>query len=178
VKTCRSCKRSLSLDSFHKHPQTADARSSRCNECERAYQREYHARPGIVEKKRAYSDAWRQKHAGSMKARQRASYERHHEKRLWGAARRRAEKAGIAFDIEVSDVVIPELCPIFGTPIERGAKHSLGPGAQSPTIDRIDSTKGYVKGNVWVISWRANRIKSDATPYELETIAAAVRRML
>ena len=42
------------------------------------------------------------------------------------------------------------------------------------SIDRIDSTKGYEKGNVWVISGRANRIKNDATPEELMRIATLV----
>lgn len=40
----------------------------------------------------------------------------------------------------------------------------------SPSIDRLDNTKGYVKGNINIISWRANRIKSDATLDELEKI--------
>lgn len=42
----------------------------------------------------------------------------------------------------------------------------------SPTIDRIINDLGYVKGNVIVISWRANRIKSDATLAELKAIVA------
>jgi hypothetical protein len=41
----------------------------------------------------------------------------------------------------------------------------------APTLDRINNSCGYVPGNVAVISWRANRIKCDATPEELRRIA-------
>ena len=38
----------------------------------------------------------------------------------------------------------------------------------SPSIDRIDSTKGYVKGNVKIISLRANMMKNVANLQELQ----------
>jgi hypothetical protein len=37
----------------------------------------------------------------------------------------------------------------------------------SPTLDRIDNAKGYVKGNVCVISKKANTMKNNATPEEV-----------
>jgi len=37
---------------------------------------------------------------------------------------------------------------------------------------------GYVKGNVWVISHRANRIKNDATLLELEKLVTALKKRL
>ncbi len=82
---------------------------------------------------------------------------------MWLAARHRARRDGREFDIELGDVQIPELCPIFGTPME------------NPQLDRKDSTKGYVKGNVAVLSARANRLKSDATIEELEAIIRYMR---
>lgn len=41
----------------------------------------------------------------------------------------------------------------------------------SPSLDRLDCRKGYVRGNVEVISWKANRIKSNATVMELMKVA-------
>ena len=41
----------------------------------------------------------------------------------------------------------------------------------SPSLDRIDSSKGYTPDNVWVISRRANIIKHDATLEELLLIS-------
>lgn len=83
-----------------------------------------------------------------------------HEKRLFNAAKTRATAKGREFSIELSDIQIPELCPVFKTPMV------------SPSLDRIDSSKGYVKGNVRVISKRANQLKSNATVEEMEMVLA------
>ena len=88
---------------------------------------------------------------------------------LWKAAKKRARDKGLDFDITPDDIVIPALCPYLGIPIthEVGCK-SRRPG--SPSLDRIDSSRGYVKGNILVCSWRANFLKSDATLTELITL--------
>lgn len=92
---------------------------------------------------------------------------------LWLSAKRRAAKTGKDFDIEVSDIVIPEYCPVLGIALRLGVKRGFIEDA--PSIDRVDSEKGYVKGNVFVISWRANKIKSDASLEELEKLVAYVK---
>jgi hypothetical protein len=68
------------------------------------------------------------------------------------------------------DILIPSKCPVLGIPL----MPNIGGGRQddhSPTLDRIIPGKGYVPGNVVVVSWRANRIKSDATIEELKKVA-------
>jgi len=94
---------------------------------------------------------------------------------LFWEAKKRAKKAGLPFDIEPKDVVIPEYCPLLGIKIKSGIG-VLTPS--SPSVDRIKPDGGYVKGNVWVISYRANAIKSNATLNELERLAAALRSKL
>lgn len=91
---------------------------------------------------------------------------------LFYEAKRRAKKQGLAFDLSVSDITIPEKCPVFGVDLLARPKTSWD---HTPSIDRIKPTLGYVRGNVWVISLRANMMKRDATPEELELLAAAVR---
>ena len=86
------------------------------------------------------------------------------EKRLWNAAKSRARKKGREFSIELSDIVVPAVCPVLGTPVV------------SPSLDRIDSSKGYVKGNVRVISKRANMLKNNATIEELELVLEDLKR--
>lgn len=91
-------------------------------------------------------------------------------------AKWRAKSAGVPFNITPDDVSIPAICPVLGLPI-RPAKGHGGHDHHSPSLDRIDPNKGYVKGNVRVISQRANLLKSDATVEELEAILNDLRRL-
>jgi hypothetical protein len=92
---------------------------------------------------------------------------------LWQYASIRAAQRGLDFTIAIDDIIIPEFCPVFGMRLERGVGQAV---AQSPSIDRKDPTKGYTKENIWVISRRANIIKSDATLNELEMLVTALKK--
>lgn len=90
-------------------------------------------------------------------------------RRLLALARHRAKKKRLKFSIEIDDFVVPRYCPVLGIPLKPGKGR---PHDGSPTLDRIDSTKGYVPGNVLVISNRANRTKNTASVAELLRVAA------
>lgn len=82
------------------------------------------------------------------------------------SAKHRAKKQGVPFDIEKSDLVIPELCPVLGMPLVCNA--GTGNAKQnSPSLDKIVPELGYTKGNIQIISYLANAMKSDATPEQL-----------
>lgn len=69
-------------------------------------------------------------------------------------------QSGLTFELQIDDIVIPETCPVFGTRMETtGAKVYDG----SPSLDRIRPELGYTKENVVVISYKANRMKSNGT---------------
>ena len=90
----------------------------------------------------------------------------HPERIMLYSSRRRAKEKGWEFNIDESDIIIPTHCPILGIELISG-----GMGAQtfnSPSLDRIDSSKGYIKGNVRVISLRANMMKNDANLQEIQ----------
>jgi hypothetical protein len=87
---------------------------------------------------------------------------------LWQRAKRRARECGVKFSITPADITLPSVCPALGIPIRTGRKRSNS----SPSLDRIVPAKGYVRGNVRVISDRANRLKSDLSPAELRKRAA------
>lgn len=86
------------------------------------------------------------------------------EQKLLTSAKHRAKKRGIAFNLSLDDVIIPDFCPISGIPLFRGNGR---PCENSPNLDRIDNSKGYIKGNVAVISSRINRRKSDLSVVEI-----------
>lgn len=75
-----------------------------------------------------------------------------------------AKKRGIEFDLVEDDLSIPEVCPILKVPFDFGAESTM-------TVDRIDNSKGYVRGNIQVISMKANTMKSNATQKELISFA-------
>ena len=80
-------------------------------------------------------------------------------------AAKRAKEKGLPFDLTIDDIEIPSHCPILGFLLEVGNYKS------QPHLDRIKPIKGYIKGNVRVISGLANRIKTDATPEEIRKVA-------
>ena len=79
----------------------------------------------------------------------------------------------------LSTINIPDVCPILGITLNYNGNNESGwvRDDLSPSIDRIDSSKGYVKDNIQVISWRANRIKNDSTPEELMKIALYMQNL-
>lgn len=88
-------------------------------------------------------------------------------------ARNRAKVKGLEFDLTLEDIIIPEFCPILGIPLF----HAEGghPCPNSPSLDRIIPSLGYVKGNVCIISHRANTIKNDASVDELLSVVRYIQ---
>lgn len=84
-------------------------------------------------------------------------------------ARARAKKRGLDFAVEVHDILpLPQTCPVLGIRLRKSA------GPQDPqaySLDRIDNSKGYVPGNVAVMSYLANRLKNDGTAEQHAAIA-------
>ena len=77
--------------------------------------------------------------------------------------RRQCKALGVEFSLDESDVSpLPTVCPVLGIVLNY-AVTSGRPEDNSPSIDRLDNSKGYVHGNVRVISNRANRLKGDGT---------------
>jgi hypothetical protein len=88
-------------------------------------------------------------------------------------AKKRAKLAGVPFKLKRSDVVVPMCCPILNIPLKSGVGRSHD---ASPSLDRIEPRKGYVRGNIAVISQRANQIKNVASAMELFAVAHWLER--
>jgi hypothetical protein len=88
-------------------------------------------------------------------------------------AKARAKERGVPFDLDVKDLLpLPIVCPVLGIRLTfNGGRMKRN----SPSLDRMKPELGYVRGNVRVISQRANGLKSDATSEELEAVSRYVR---
>lgn len=122
------------------------------------HQREYRKRRGSAYFKKLHTDY----------------YYKYPERRMVVAARAVAKKKKLPFNLVYTDIAIPSHCPVLGIELI----NRKGPRSDySPSLDRIIPALGYVKGNVMVISWRANRIKQDSTSDELRKIADFYQRL-
>jgi hypothetical protein len=171
TRTCTKCAACLPFDKFGKAKKGKYGLQSICKKCCREHY--------YVPKKSEIMHRHRLRRAtpeGKENEKSwRNNYRRVHRlKRMLIEARYRAAKRGFEFTITLNDLSIPDRCPILGIPISCLAE-SRADG--SPSIERIDNSLGYVKGNVIIVSWRANRIKSDATLDELSKILEYYRNL-
>jgi hypothetical protein len=99
------------------------------------------------------------------------------EHRIWYRARKSSWKKEYTheFNIEVSDIVIPNKCPYLDIELSTNYNDHDKPNYYS--IDRIDSSKGYVKGNIQVISRLANTMKNGATIEQLKVFSENVLKL-
>lgn len=134
--------------------------------------------------KRKYAAVWNAKHPGVSNA----CAKRHKEKlrrenpikararEAYSDAKKRATKQGMAFDLTakyVLEIMIDTVvCPYLNWPLT----HAADKAKTLASLDRIDSTEGYVRGNVQVVSYLANMMKSSATKAELLLFAEGIRR--
>jgi len=93
-------------------------------------------------------------------------------KTMLRGAKARATRGGYPFNIDASDIIIPAKCPVLGVELVYCG------GPSSPSLDKIDPTLGYVKGNVMVISNKANTMKNNATKTELRNFCEFYLKML
>jgi hypothetical protein len=112
-------------------------------------------------------DAYRKRNKAKLAVSRRNWDTNNPEKAMLQRARGRARSMGLSFDLTLDDVVIPETCPVLGIPLIRSVHQD-----NRPSLDRVENELGYVKGNVNVISYLANRIKNNATIEQLKKVVA------
>ena len=144
---------------------TLETKAPQCKECARNYmnaRRQEQLASGLS-KYDVYNYKWRTKNPEAY---------------LLHMAKSRAKKMGWDFDLEIEDIQIPASCPILGIPlfIRQGNKDT-GKNPNNPSLDRINSSLGYIKGNIQVISWRANDLKKNGTLEEFTKIVEYIRAL-
>ncbi len=95
--------------------------------------------------------------------------------RLFNSCKSNAKRKGLEFDLEIEDVVIPTHCIYLGWELTNTSNQ--GRVDTNASIDRIDSSKGYTKDNIIIISDLANKMKNSSTMEQLLTFARNVIKL-
>lgn len=176
TKVCQKCKNKKELDSFYdvKHKNGRIYKKSVCKPC-------------FTQNSKPYIKKWKEESSGKKvinrrkritskqpefklkrKIQARKYLENNTESVILYRTKQRAAKCNLPFNLELSDIVIPKICPLLEIPIIIGTKEDY---RQSPSIDKIIPELGYVKGNVRIISMMANTMKNSANKELLRIFA-------
>lgn len=176
-KLCSSCR----ADGRAKNKKRKEARSKQAKEHYQAHKedtskRNKEWRENNKEKLSAYEKSDTRKKKNKEWREKKRSEDRF--RFVWYAAKRRAKTNDTPFTISKQDIIdifpVDGKCPMLGIELQFNNKKSED---NSPSLDRIIPEKGYVPGNILLISYRANRIKNDATVEELESIVSFLKGM-
>jgi hypothetical protein len=171
LKVCTKCQKEKPFSEFYKR--SSDSVRSSCKECDNQGHKSWVR--NNPEKKREITKRWDDKNKDYIKNYSTERRQKHPEKAMLLAAKNRSQKFGLDFNLEEGDIYIPDKCPVFGFPL---VMHSGRNGGRfdSPSLDRVNPDKGYVKGNVQVISFKANAMKNNATQEELIAFANWIKK--
>ena len=162
MKICTKCKTQKEESEFHKCSMNKDGLYNNCKSCKKEYDINYRKSDKIQNLQK--SDKYRDR----KKEYQKFRFNSDPRLQLLISAKFRAKKNNLPFNLELEDIIIPEYCPILEIKLERkeyGKGKSFQPN--SPSLDKIDPKLGYIKGNIIVISMKANAMKYNATKEEL-----------
>lgn len=179
-KHCSKCNTTKSIEDFALDKSHNDGHRSLCKSCINKYMKSYtdinHPEINKKRKERYYKN--RNKELRKMKARRKlmgwkwdkTRREKHQKNPLptmYQAAKTRAKRRNLPFSLCLKNLTLPLVCPALGIPL---VPSSGAVSNNSPTIDRIDNSKGYTNDNVIIVSFKANTIKNMATIDDLEKI--------
>lgn len=203
TKICCTCKQEKLPENFNKNKSTKDGLHKQCKDCLRIYRevnkekilnrvkqyyldntedrKEYLKRYQeenkeiLKEKSKEYWEKNKEELSVIRSLKYRETKDAHPEKIMFYIAKARAKKQNIPFSITIDDIVIPEICPILKIKLKSSTK---SPTSNSPSLDKIIPELGYVKGNIQVISHKANAMKTNASISELLLFSEWVREKL
>lgn len=87
-----------------------------------------------------------------------------------------AKRRKIYFDLKYSDLELPIYCPLLNIKLDYDSKFN-GNSFDRATVDRIDNNKGYIKGNVIILSKLANAMKNEASFDQLEIFSNNILKL-
>ena len=145
MKKCFKCKNEKQFVYFSKNKTRKDGYDAKCKECSSTI-----------------SKLWKQNNKLYAREKNRVWMNKKHHRdpraKMLSHSKHTAKRKNLEHNLVIEDIIIPELCPVFGIKLEVGSKKRE---ECSPSLDRIDNNKGYIKGNIIVVSWKANRMKNN-----------------
>lgn len=203
TKICKNCGKELPIEEFGLNPNSKNGHICTCKRCQSGLPKEEFLVCPVCGQKLPYynfstggkygriwlckeceqaNPEWRKKSfrmkydqefKDKINAYKRDNRKANFESEMWRAAKRRAKENNLEFNIEISDIIIPEICPILEVPLIKGDINNY---EYTPSLDRIDNSKGYIKGNIMVISKKANSMKNSASWEELKKFCKNILR--
>jgi|SRR6478609_7250853 len=193
MKKCTKCLIEKELTEFYNHKNSKDGKTEQCGACMLQHHYEYRQTDlfkdrvkskefkqkrkdwykANIEERRTYNNLWSKENpeiVKKSKLKQTTKDRSQTHNYLLGKAKSNAKAKNLEINITVDDIIIPEKCPylnILLDPQDRTRTYV-------PSIDRIDNSKGYIKGNIEVISALANRMKNNSSKEQLILFAKNV----
>ena len=115
------------------------------------------------------------KHLESMEIIEKRAYERYDKTTdfgnwVWRSKHGNNSKARKELKVEDYKNIMRTHCPLLGVKLSYKVYEGKVCPSNYATLDKIDPSKGYVSGNIQILSYRANTLKNSATLEELKTI--------
>jgi hypothetical protein len=183
-KKCSKCETIKSLEHFTKDTKTKDGYRFWCRDCSNSQKKLYYLknadklkksvneyRKSNLEKVKYRNKKWRDSNRDLIRENRIKNLRSH----MLRGARLRSQQKNLDFDLTLEDIIIPDFCPVLGIALKSNERTS---NENSPSLDRIIPDKGYVKGNVIVVSHRANMIKHNATPEEIIAVGEYYKKLI
>ena len=155
TKFCNKCDTSKELYEFNKDATKKDGLHSVCKSCNNKKSKEFRTNHPILAKQSKLN----------CRAKDPVKY-------ILINIKSRCKLNNTEFNITKDDLVYIDTCPVLGIKLDYlTTAESRGlPKDNAASIDRIDNSKGYIPGNVRIVSWRANKIKNDIKISEMQAI--------
>ena len=125
-------------------------------------------RPEVIERKAT----WYQEKISKMTIKERL-------KLMVKRAKDRAKLKNVEFNITWEDIEYVDICPILEIPLNWGeTSNEGGRNIDTPSLDRINPSLGYIKGNVKIISTLANMMKSSANREQISLFCKNINKYI
>ena len=162
MKNCRTCKQSKPKTEFWLQDRRTGLLQGECKICMRYRNNAWQRQNKLISEERVMKN-------NELTKRKR----KYNPAKSWYfGTKARAKKGNLVFELAPEDFIIPVTCPVLGIPIESRMGYGKVGGRHdgSPSVDRIDNSEGYTPENTIIVSFRVNRLKSDASIEELRKI--------